>query len=226
MRAWGVGQAVQMAEGMKRLSKRAHAGPWPEFSEMDCMTCHHALTGPESWRQKSLIGVQNTRDGLAGHRAGDAPFNLARYVVFRHFAREIDPATTRELEAETEKVARLVTSMSADRAAVETSANRAATLAEKLTGEVEAAQYDRPRTQRLLRAIANDGDVISRQGERSAEQATMTVDSLYIAVAKAGGVNQETRSAIDRLFAQVKNPSGYSAPQFAASMKSVAATLR
>jgi hypothetical protein len=53
----------------------------------------------------------------------------------------------------------------------------------------------------------------------------MTIDSLYIAVAKAGGTNAETRSAIDKLFMQVKNPSGYNAPQFAAQMKSVATTL-
>ena len=109
---------------------------------------------------------------------------------------------------------------------MEVAANHAATLADKLVGEVDAAQYDRARTQRLLKNIAADGDAISRQGERSAEQATMTVDSLYIAVAKAGAANPETRAAIDRLFAQVKNPSGYNAPQFAAGMKSVAGTLR
>ena len=45
MRAWGVGQAVQMREGMLRVARRARAGPWPEFSEMDCITCHHSLTG-------------------------------------------------------------------------------------------------------------------------------------------------------------------------------------
>jgi hypothetical protein len=226
MRAWGVGQAVQMREGMLRLAKRAHAGPWPEFSEMDCMTCHHSLTGPESWRQKDLVGVQMEHDGLSGHRAGDPPFNLARFVVFRHFAREIDPTTTKELESETAKVTGLVSSMSSDRAAVESAANRAAELANKLVGEVNSAQYDRARTERLLRAIASDGDAISRQGERSAEQATMTVDSLYIAVAKAGGLNPSTRSAIDGLFVQVKNPSAYSAPQFAAGMKTLAATVR
>jgi hypothetical protein len=54
----------------------------------------------------------------------------------------------------------------------------------------------------------------------------MTVDALYIAVAKAGGVNAGARAAIDGLFAQVKNPSGYNAPQFAAGMKSVAGSLR
>ena len=54
----------------------------------------------------------------------------------------------------------------------------------------------------------------------------MSVDSLYIADMKAGAPNAATRSAIDQLFAQVKNPSGYNAPMFAAQMKRVAATLR
>jgi len=217
MRAWGVGQAVQMRESMLRVARRAQAGPWPEFSEMDCITCHHALTGPESWRQQQ---------GYDDHRPGDPPYNLARFVVFRHFAREIDPETARELEAESAKVAHLVTSLSPERTQVEVAANHAASLADKLVAEVDAAPYDRARTQRLLKSIAADGDAISRQGERSAEQATMTVDSLYIAIAKAGAANPETRAAIDRLFTQVKNPSGYNAPQFAAGMKSVAATLR
>ncbi len=217
MRAWGVGQAVQLRESMLRVARRAESGPWPEFSEMDCMTCHHALTGPESWRQK---------EGYGDHPPGDAPYNLARYVVFRHFAEEIDPAANRELATATENVARLITTMSPDRSAVEAAAKRAAGLADKLVGEVQAAQYDRARTSRLLLSIASDADAIAMQGERSAEQATMSVDSLYIATAKDGGTRPETRSAIDRLFQQVKNPSAYNGPMFAAQMKQVAATLR
>jgi len=217
MRAWGVGQAVQLRDSMLRLARRAHSGHWPEFSEMDCISCHHDLTGPLSWRQK---------EGYDGHLPGDPSYNLARYALFRHFAREIDPATSQELEAAVTQVAGLVTSMSPDRALVESSARRAARLADKLVGEVNAAQYDRARAQRLLRSIAEDSDLISRQGERTAEQATMTVDSLYIASAKAGSPNPATRAAIDRMFAQVKNPSNYNAPQFAASLHAVAATLR
>ena len=124
------------------------------------------------------------------------------------------------------KVAGLITSMSPDRGAAESAAKRAAELADKLLGEVRDAQYDQARTERLLKVIANDADAIAKQGERAAEQATMSVDSLYIAEAKAGSASPATRAAIDKLFTQVKNPSGYNAPQFAASMKQVAATLR
>ena len=217
MRAWGIGQAVQLRESMLRVVRDAQSGPWPEFSEMDCITCHHSLTGPESWRQK---------EGYAGHRAGDPPYNVSRYIVFRKFAEEIDPATNSELQAQTDKVAQLITSMSPDRAAVEAAANRAAALSDKLLGEVRTAEYDRARTQRLIKSIAGEADAISRQGERAAEQATMTVDSLYIATAKAGATNPETRAAIDQLFIQVKNPSAYNAPMFAEQMKRVGSTVR
>jgi hypothetical protein len=217
MRAWGIGQAVQLRESMLRVARDAKSGPWPEFSEMDCITCHHSLTGPESWRQK---------EGFAGHRPGEAPYNISRYIVFQKFADEIDASTNSELAASTAKVAMLITTMSPDREAVQAAANRSAELANKLLVELQGAQYDLARTQRLIRGIAGEADAISKQGERAAEQATMTVDSLYIATAKAGATNAETRAAIDQLFVQVKNPSAYNAPMFAESMKRVGRTLQ
>jgi hypothetical protein len=217
VRAWAIGEAVALRESMLRVSRRAKSGPWPEFSEMDCMTCHHALTGPQSWRQQ---------EGYGDHRPGDPAYNQSRYTVFHHFANEIDPITNAELTVELRKLAALITAMSPDRAAAEASADHAAALAQKMVTEVAAAQYDRARTARLLLAITNDGDVISRQGERTAEQATMTVDSLYIAQAKSGGTNAATRSAIDGLFKLVNNPSAYNGPQFAAQMKRVRTTLQ
>lgn len=219
VRAWGIGQAIQLRESMLRVARRAgdKGAPWPEFSEMDCMTCHHALTGPLSWRQN---------EGYKGHRPGDPPYNLSRYVVFRHFADEVDQPLNHELRDQVVKVAALISSMSPDRAAVEEAANRAAQLADRMVAAVRDTKYDRARTNRLLHSIAADADAISEQGERSAEQATMTLDSLYIASAKDGATNAETRSAIDGLFKQVNNPSAYNAPMFAAQMKKVETSLR
>ena len=216
-RAWAIGQAVELRASMQRLARSAHSGPWPEFSEMDCISCHHSLTGPLSWRQTS---------GYPGHRAGDPPYNLSRYVLFQQIADEVDPSTNAELNQAASRVARLVTSMSADRAAVATAADHAADLAAKLSTELQNATYDRARTERLLRAITAQANTISLDGERTAEQATMTIDSLYIADANAGGRNPETRAAIDGLYKLVSNPSAYSAPQFAAQLQRVHQTLR
>jgi hypothetical protein len=215
-KAWAVGQAVQLQMSMQRVARYAKSGPWPEFSEMDCMTCHHALTGPLSWRQK---------EGFGGHRPGDPPYNLSRYVLFKQFANEVNPQLNAQLETSAHKVAGLVTSMSADRNAVEAAAEQTADLAGRMVTSVQDATYDRARTGRLLAAITSDADAISADGERTAEQATMTVDSLYIAEVKDGGKNPATREAIDGLFKLVNNPSAYNAPQFAAQMKKVRATL-
>jgi hypothetical protein len=217
VRAWAVGQAVQLQQSMLRVARHAKTGPWPEFSEMDCMTCHHALTGPQSWRQQ---------EGYKGHRPGDPPYNLSRYVLFKHFAAEVNPGLNDQLAAQADKVAALVTSMSPDRAAVEAAATRAADLAGEMIAQVRDASYDQARTQRLLRAISSDADMIAYDGERTAEQATMTVDSLYIAEAKAGSSNAATRQAIDGLFKLVNNPSAYNGPMYAAQMKKVRSTLQ
>ena len=217
VKAWAVGQAVELQQSMMRLSRRAKSGPWPEFSEMDCMTCHHALTGPGSWRQQA---------GFEGHRPGDPPYNISRYVLFKHFAAEVDPRLNDQLAAETARVSALVTGMSADRAAVEATANHAAELAGRMIAGIRDASYDAARTQRLLHSIAADADTIALHGERTAEQATMTVDALYIAEAKANGPTPATRQAIDGLFQLVNNPSAYNGPQFAAQLKKVGSTLR
>lgn len=215
-KAWAVGQAVQLQASMQRLARYARQGTWPEFSEMDCMTCHHALTGPLSWRQK---------EGFGHHMPGRPPYNLSRDVLFKHFANDVNPQLNAELTASAEKVAALVTSMSPDRNAVAVAASQTADFAGSMVTSVQNATYDRARTERLLGAIASDADAIAADGERTAEQATMTVDSLYIAEAKDGGKNPATRSAIDGLFKLVNNPSAYNAPQFAAQMKKVRATL-
>jgi hypothetical protein len=78
-------------------------------------------------------------------------------------------------------------------------------------------------TLRLMRRVARDGAAISIEGERSAEQAAMTLDSLFRAynqnVKPSNGA--ELRTAIDGLFAQLQDLSAYSAPRFAAQMQRV-----
>ena len=66
VRVWVVGQAVALKQSMLRFADYAKSGPWPEFSEMDCVTCHHALTGPQSWRQQNAAKVERTRKPQKG----------------------------------------------------------------------------------------------------------------------------------------------------------------
>jgi len=81
---WGArmerGQAVQLRVAMERLTWRAKnerydkKEAWPEYSELSCFACHHAL-GPakDSWRQEH---------GYGRRRPGDPAWNGSRYAIF------------------------------------------------------------------------------------------------------------------------------------------------
>jgi len=217
VRIWSVGQVVQLRESMLRLSRYASGPVWPEYTEMDCFACHHSLTRPQdSWRQAA---------GYDGRRPGNPPYNIARYIVFRHFARAVDPAGAAQLEKNMAAVYALASELQPDRAKLAAEAQSAAQTARELTAKVENAAYDRARTASLMRDISADADAISLDGERSAEQATMALDSLYIASTQQAQPNPAVRSAIDSMYKLLDNPSAYNAPVFAAQMKKVHAAL-
>src|SRR5579864_1177883 len=95
-RAWSVGQAVQLREQLRRMARHAESPKWPEYSELDCFSCHHSLTKPEaSWRQA---------EGYANRTPGTAPWNGSHFAVLRVAAKEIDPESSRQLERDLEVV--------------------------------------------------------------------------------------------------------------------------
>lgn len=217
VRIWSVGQVVQLRESMLRLARDARGPVWPEYTELDCFTCHHSLTKPEdSWRQAA---------GYPGRRPGNPPYNMARYVVFQQFAQRIDPAKAGELRKDVDEVYALASDLQPDRARLASAADTAAQAAESMEGEVKSASYDHAQTEALMREIAGDADAISFQGERSAEQAVMALDSLYLADSLRSGGNPTVKTAIDGLYQLLNNPSAYNAPEFAAQMKKVRAAL-
>lgn len=236
VRLWSVGQAIQLREEMQRLTRRAKGTEgkkglvWPEYGELDCFACHHSLVPPEvSWRLTSA--TESPRGGRGYYqerRAGDPAYNMSRVVVFQHMADAVDAATAKELRSTMLQVATEVTKLQSDRAKVEQLATQAGELAGKLADEIRNASFTKERTSSVMRAIAADGDYISDEGERSAEQAYMALDSLFIAYSKAGGASnpQGVRAALDSLRQQLDNPSAYNAPKFAAAMKRVSAALR
>lgn len=210
-----VGQAVQLREALDRLSRRASGPNWPEFGEYECFACHHSLTKPEaSWRQA---------EGYPNRQPGAPVWNPSTYVVLRHIAGAVDPSTTDQLVAQLNEVKQL-SGKPGSKEQLATSAKRAATLADRIAREVEKTSYDRNLTTRLLQEIASDSDAIAAEGERSAEQATMALDSLFLAYVKNAQLadQAELRAAIDGLFQQLGNPSAYNAPRFAMQMQKVA----
>ncbi len=219
VQAWGVGQAVQLRESLNRLARRANGPIWPEYAELDCFACHHSLTRSEdSWRQER---------GYAGRQPGNPPWNESRVVVFRDLVEEVSPQASKQLNDEVSQLAGLMNQLNGNREQIAASATRASAWADQIVKQLDGQGYDSATTLRLMRRVAADGAGISIEGERSAEQAAMTLDSLFRAydenVKPANG--SEVRSTINGLFALLQDPSAYSAPRFAAQMQKVSQSI-
>ena len=181
-----------MREQLKRVARESQNGIWPEYAELDCFACHHNLVAAkDSWRQER---------GYAGpgRRPGNAPFNLSRFVVLNHVIQDADPGATGELKAGIDRVYAGVTALNANRQQVSSEATGVSELAGRLATRLNGMKFDPPQTLRLLKSISGD-EGIAGQGERAAEQATMALDSLFIAYSKNGKLANDTqiRAAIN-----------------------------
>jgi hypothetical protein len=219
VRAWSVGQIVQLREGLERLSQRSKGGVWPEYGELDCFSCHHSLTRPEdSWRQEL---------GFAERRPGNPPWNHARFAVARHVVRVADSAAADGLEAQIQILAAEVSKLQGDRTRLAGAVIAVQRSLDALAGRVAAAPVDRARAIQYVRAIAEDAERVAAGGERSAEQAAMSLETLMGTLAQNKEVDQAAaRAALDRLFQQLENPSGYDPRRFAPLLRRVTDLLR
>jgi hypothetical protein len=222
MRDWSVGQAVQLRAALERLAWRANASDgaiknnnWPEYSELSCIACHHSL-GPaqNSWRQEH---------GYPGRRPGDPPWNASRYLVFRILAKQIDGSAAQELDARLAALGSEMSKLSPDRGTVSAAANSAAPVAQQFAERLSTMTYEPGVALRAMQGITQDAENISLGDERTAEQAAMALDALYIAYSKSVNPSNasEVRATINGLFQQLENPSAYNADQFASSLKRI-----
>ncbi len=203
LRALATGQAVQLRENMRRIARDVKKF-WPEYSELDCQACHHNLVGAEdSWRQAR---------GYPGRRPGNPPWNSSRYVVFRVILNQIDADSAARLDASIKRVDELVTDVKADPAQISQAASAAAVVADEIARRMPGLQLDGAAGWRLMKAITASADRIAgRRQKSSAEQATMVLDSLFIASNRGARVSnaQQISGAVSALFQLVENPSAY-----------------
>ncbi len=220
VQSWAIGQAVQLREALNRLSRRAAGPNWPDYAELDCFACHHALTAPtDSWRL-------TTTDYYRGRRPGVAAWNASRYIVFRWFVGIVDPEGGKRLDAAVNNVSDLIGKWASPQE-ISTAAHEAAGVTEQVLQNLKGQQYSQDLTARIMLAIASNGNEIADGGERAAEQAYMALDTLSIAYAASGklGNEQELRAAVAKLYAQLQNPSAYNAPQFQQQLQKIHAML-
>jgi nitrate reductase cytochrome c-type subunit len=220
VREMTVGEAVHLRQSLLWLAARTRGKSWPEYSELQCEACHHSLTPPEqSWRQAR---------GYPGRRPGDPPWNASRYTVFHEVAHQLDGADAEELDSGVARLAQLMSRLDPDRDAVASAATSSAHAADALAAKMRRASYDSALALRLLQNISGDADEISAQGEQSAAQAAMVLQSLFVACDRNQKLQNpaEVRAAITGLFDQLQNLSSYDPARFAERMRRVNALVR
>jgi hypothetical protein len=228
VQSWAIGQAVQLRESLKRLSRRASEQTWPDYAELDCFACHHSLTGPnDSWRLATKEYYEDSRTGYyEGRTAGIPAWNGSRYVVFRYYAAVVDPQGVQRMDAALHHLSTLIGKWGNPQE-ISSTAQSAAGMVDEILQKIKARQYNSDLTARIMLAIAGNSNAIAAGGERTAEQATMALDTLSLAyTANTKVANEpELRAAINKLFSQLQSPSAYNAPQFQQQLQKVQAVL-
>jgi hypothetical protein len=215
VRELAVGQSVQLRERLARLERNAKTGVWPEYAELDCFACHHSLTASkDSWQQER---------GYSSRRPGNPPYNVSGFAVLHQIALEFDRQGAQQLRNSLINLYALVGTIGNDRAQVAAEAAKVQVLATQLEAKVKAGTYDAALVKRLMKNISGDGEYIAMQGERAAEQAAMAIDSLFVTYSKNTSIGNaaQVKAAIQKLFDEVQNPSGYNGFNFAQQMRAV-----
>jgi hypothetical protein len=221
LRMLATGQGVQLRENLRRIARDAKRF-WPEYSELDCFACHHTLTGAKnSWRQQR---------GYPGHRPGNPAWNASRYTILKLILEQVNTEDARRLNSELAKVETLVSDVTADHYQISTAAQEAGDLADQVAHRMKTYHFDSQTALQLMKKISGSGDWISAQGERSAEQAAMVLNSLVIMYCdntkSESAVQARLKGAVAALFRLVDNPAAYTPDTFANQMRAFNGLLR
>ena len=152
--------------------------------------------------------------GYPDRRPGNVPWNPARFSVARHVRAQPMRRRPTNWKADVRQLATEISKLQGDRTRIAAATGDAAETLDALAGRLASAPVD-ARTLRYVRAIVDDAERISNGGERSAEQAAMSLETLLGALTQNKEVDAAAaRAALDRLFQQLENPSGYDPRKF------------
>jgi hypothetical protein len=108
-----------------------------------------------------------------------------------------------------------------DKATVQTLAAKISSAAGQEAPKIATRDFDQATTQRLIKSVAGDADVIGAAGIKAAELAAMSLDRLSSTYFK--GINakadKSVSDALDAMFGAVENPAKYDAKEFVAQVK-------
>lgn len=215
VRAWATGQVMKFRDSLANLSRHARGDEWPEFSDMSCHNCHHALKGSQ-WRQ----------DRGWPDRAGLPTWSPQHWAMLRLILGRASASSRNELDPLVAQLARGVARMN-DSAGVAANADKARALVHDLVPRVDALRWNDSDIRALMAAIADDRSFIERADVHSAEQSALALQSLASALTRRNPrmLRSPLMKSIDALFEEVKSRDDYEPSRFAARLADVKKAL-
>jgi hypothetical protein len=211
VRAWATGQAMGLRDSLTNLARHARGEKWPEFSDMSCYNCHHALK-TSGWRQER---------GWPG-RAGLPSWSPQRWAVTRLIVAKVAPSSRDALDAAIATVASRVARMN-DPAGVASATDEARRLIEAAIPRIDAATWSESDVRAMIAAVADNRDVLARADVHSAEQTALALQSLASALTRRNPslAKSPLMRSIDALFEELKVRDDYDAARFAEKLAAV-----
>ncbi|MBI3608629.1 MAG: hypothetical protein HY207_11735 [Nitrospirae bacterium] len=204
-RAWAVGQVVQFRESMHLTARRAQSGRWPDFAEMECTSCHHALNGG---KERQLRGYS-----LAAGLPGTSP---ARVAVFRHVLDTFSPDDRGPLLVSVDRLAASISRLFTPHETVAVQANVLGDETRGVLDRVGSTEIDDALTRVMLLRVAGDGVFLNRADLRSAKQVALAINALAGALAEHDPkwARPEVAKTIDALYDDVSGKGDYDPQRF------------
>jgi len=217
--AWAVGQSAAFRQELQNVSRHAGSDQWPEFTYLSCDSCHHPLR-EGGWRQE--------RNHSTG--PGRPQWSPARWVILRQILVAVAPAEVASLDSEVRELAAAVSRMRNPQRVISISRSIDGRLA-RVAPRIEAAAWDRARTEKMIRAIARDGRGFREADRQSAEQAVYSLLSLtsHLAQQDAAYARGGLARSVELLYKQVdalRHPDEFNHAAFVAALDAIDATLR
>lgn len=215
VKAWAVGQVMKFRDSLGNLARHARGNEWPEFSDMSCYNCHHALKGSQ-WRQE-----RGWPD-----RAGLPAWSPQHWAMLRLLVGRVSSKSRDELDPLVARISRGVSRMN-DPAGIAADAERARKVVEELLPKVAARSWPESEVRAMMTTITNDRAFIETSDVHVAEQSALALQSLASALTRNNPrlLRSPMVRSIDALFEEVRSRDDYDPARFAEKLAAVKAAL-
>jgi hypothetical protein len=215
VRAWSVGQVVKFRQSLDNLARHARGDEWPEFSDMSCYNCHHALKSSGARQERGWPD-----------RAGLPAWSPQHWGMLRLLIGRVSTQSRDELDPLVRTLARGVSRMN-DPNAVAANADRARRIVDALIPRVDAMRWSDADVRSLMSAITSDREFILHSDVHAAEQAALSLQSLSSQLTRRNPslLRGSLTRSIDALFDELESRDDYDPARFVEKLAAVRGAL-